>query len=50
MSVFRKRLVELKGAGLDLLNVSLDTLIPDKFQFVSRRPKAAHAKVEYSFI
>jgi len=40
-----KRLVELKGAGLDLLNVSLDTLIPDKFQFVSRRPKAAHAKV-----
>ena len=44
----RKRLVELKGAGLDLLNVSLDTLVPQKFEFVSRRPKAAHAKVRLS--
>ena len=40
--------MELKGAGLDLLNVSLDTLVPQKFEFVSRRPKAAHAKVRLS--
>lgn len=40
-----KKLEELVGAGLDSLNISLDTLVPDKFQFISRRPKAAHSKV-----
>jgi molybdenum cofactor biosynthesis enzyme MoaA len=42
----RKKLPELHAAGLDSLNVSLDTLVPDKFEFISRRPKAAHAKAE----
>ena len=32
-----RRLSQLKEAGLDLLNVSLDTLIPAKFEFVTRR-------------
>ncbi|XP_052276119.1 molybdenum cofactor biosynthesis protein 1-like isoform X2 [Dreissena polymorpha] len=32
-----RRLPELKEAGLDLLNISLDTLVPAKFEFVTRR-------------
>lgn len=40
-----RRLPGLTEAGLTHLNISLDTLVPDKFQFVSRRPKAGHAKV-----
>jgi len=40
-----RRLPELQAAGLDALNISLDTLVPDKFQFISRRPRAGHAKV-----
>lgn len=32
-----KKLPHLKEAGLDLLNISLDTLIPAKFEFVTRR-------------
>lgn len=32
-----RKLSQLKEAGLDLLNVSLDTLIPAKFEFVTRR-------------
>lgn len=32
-----RKLPQLKDAGLDLLNVSLDTLIPAKFEFVTRR-------------
>ena len=32
-----RKLPKLKEAGLDLLNVSLDTLIPAKFEFVTRR-------------
>ena len=39
-----RRLPELQAAGLDALNISLDTLVPDKFQFISRRPRAGHAK------
>ena len=42
--LFRRKLAELQSAGLDTLNISLDTLIPDKFEFISRRPKAAHGK------
>lgn len=40
-----RKLPALKDAGLNALNISLDTLVPDKFEFVSRRPKAGHAKV-----
>lgn len=32
-----KKLPALKAAGLDLINVSLDTLIPAKFEFITRR-------------
>ena len=32
-----RRLPALKDAGLDLLNISLDTLIPAKFEFITRR-------------
>ena len=42
---FRRRLPELQSAGLDALNISLDTLVPQKFEFVSRRPKKTHEKV-----
>ncbi|XP_078068362.1 molybdenum cofactor biosynthesis protein 1 isoform X2 [Mustelus asterias] len=30
-------LPSLKEAGLNLLNISLDTLVPDKFEFIARR-------------
>ncbi|XP_028995746.1 molybdenum cofactor biosynthesis protein 1 isoform X2 [Betta splendens] len=30
-------LPKLKEAGLDLINISLDSLIPDKFEFIARR-------------
>jgi len=40
-----RRLPELVSAGLDALNISLDTLVPQKFEFVSRRPKKTHEKV-----
>lgn len=32
-----RRLPAFKAAGLDLLNVSLDTLVPAKFEFITRR-------------
>lgn len=32
-----KKLPALKEAGLDFLNISLDTLIPAKFEFITRR-------------
>ena len=32
-----RKLPSLKEAGLDLLNISLDTLIPAKFEFITRR-------------
>lgn len=32
-----KKLPQLKEAGLDLINISLDTLIPAKFEFITRR-------------
>lgn len=43
-----RKLPALKDAGLNALNISLDTLVPEKFEFVSRRPKAGHAKVLHS--
>jgi len=33
----RKHLEALRNAGLDMLNVSLDTLVPAKFEFITRR-------------
>jgi len=44
LSLYRK-LPDLRTAGLTHLNISLDTLVPAKFEFISRRPKAGHAKV-----
>ncbi|KAK2709948.1 molybdenum cofactor biosynthesis protein 1-like isoform X2 [Artemia franciscana] len=32
-----RKLPELKKSGLNLLNISLDTLIPQKFEFITRR-------------
>jgi len=32
-----RKLPSLQEAGLDLLNISLDTLVPAKFEFVTRR-------------
>ncbi|XP_062594932.1 molybdenum cofactor biosynthesis protein 1-like [Saccostrea cucullata] len=32
-----KKLPQLKEAGLNLINISLDTLIPAKFEFITRR-------------
>lgn len=32
-----RKLPLLKESGLDLLNISLDTLIPAKFEFITRR-------------
>ena len=33
-----RHLPDLVSAGLDNVNISLDTLVPQKFAFVSRRP------------
>ena len=38
-------LTYLADAGLDAVNISLDTLHAKKFEFVSRRPAAGHKKV-----
>ncbi|XP_032876459.1 molybdenum cofactor biosynthesis protein 1 isoform X2 [Amblyraja radiata] len=40
-----KLLPGLKTAGLDLLNVSLDTLVPAKFEFIARR-RGFHKVIE----
>jgi cyclic pyranopterin phosphate synthase len=32
-----KKLPKLQEAGLDRINISLDTLIPAKFEFITRR-------------
>lgn len=32
-----RKLVKLKEAGLTSLNISLDTLVPEKFEFIARR-------------
>ena len=32
-----RQLPALKAAGLDLINISLDTLVPAKFEFITRR-------------
>jgi len=35
--LLQRKLPQLKEAGLDIVNVSLDTLIPAKFEFITRR-------------
>ncbi len=40
-----RKLPGLVAAGLNRLNVSLDTLQPQKFQFITRRPSETFAKV-----
>ena len=40
-----RSLPKLAEAGLDAVNISLDTLHDKKFEFVSRRPAAGHARV-----
>ena len=35
--VLEKKLPELQAAGVNQLNVSLDTLVPEKFEFITRR-------------
>lgn len=35
--VLKRRAALLKQAGLDHVNISLDTLVPQKFEFVTRR-------------
>ena len=35
--VLSKKLESLKKAGLTHLNISLDTLVPQKFEFITRR-------------
>lgn len=32
-----RQLVALQKAGLDILNISLDTMKPDRFEFITRR-------------
>ena len=39
--VFHQKAKELKAAGLQLINISLDTFDPFKFELISRRPASA---------
>lgn len=43
--LLKHRLKELQNAGLTHLNVSLDTLNPSKFEFITRR-KGWHKVIE----
>ncbi|KAL5259407.1 hypothetical protein ACHWQZ_G009749 [Mnemiopsis leidyi] len=40
-----RHLPGLINAGLDNVNISLDTLVPEKFEFIGRRPAATLSKV-----
>lgn len=35
----RHKVAALKEAGLDTINISLDTMVPEKFEFISRRAR-----------
>ena len=41
----KRRAGSLKAAGLDQINISLDTLIPQKFEFITRRKGKIHVMV-----
>ena len=49
-----KRALKLKEAGMDTVNISLDTLEPMKAEFITRRPSTFHKErgdlLEISFI
>lgn len=53
--VLTKKLPKLKECGLSMLNISLDTLVPAKFEFMTRRKghervmESITAAVEYGF-
>ena len=40
-SVLNRKLPRLKDAGLTHLNISLDSLVPAKNEFITRRPDAS---------
>jgi cyclic pyranopterin phosphate synthase len=40
-----RQLPALRAAGLSALNISLDTLRPERFEAMTRRPAEGHAKV-----
>lgn len=42
--VLKRRAGLLKQAGLDQVNVSLDTLVPQKFEFITRRKGRPYRK------
>ncbi|ESO93573.1 hypothetical protein LOTGIDRAFT_215958 [Lottia gigantea] len=50
-----RKLPQLKQAGLDQINISLDTLVPQKFEFVTRRKgydkvlRSIHSSIEHGF-
>ena len=46
--VLAKKLPDLKAAGLDLINLSLDTLQEKKYAFITRRPSAGFKRVSNS--
>lgn len=50
-TLLAKKLERLKEAGLDSLNISLDTLVEAKNQFITRRPEGFKQtlKVKFSF-
>jgi cyclic pyranopterin phosphate synthase len=43
--LLERKLPALVEAGVDALNVSLDTLVPAKFSFITRRPTSGMARV-----
>jgi molybdenum cofactor biosynthesis enzyme MoaA len=47
--VLAKKLDALKNAGLDMINLSLDTLEEKKYAFITRRPMAGFHKVSTSW-
>ena len=48
--VLSKKLEDLKRAGLDVINVSLDTLIEKKYGFITRRPSSGFKRVRFNVI
>ena len=43
--VLAKKLDALKNAGLDMINISLDTLEEKKYAFITRRPVIGFQRV-----
>ena len=48
--VLAKKLDALKNAGLDMINLSLDTLEEKKYAFITRRPMAGFHKVSILYL